>query len=83
MSDKQLLVFGGTNDSVTLCEALDKYNHSYVLSVASEAGSQMSKNLRGEVICGRMDTNEIIHYLRDHYINMIIDCSHPHSEILH
>ncbi|MGO1296853.1 MAG: precorrin-6A reductase [Vibrio sp.] len=83
MSNKKLLVFGGTNNSVTLCETLDQYTHSYTLSVASEAGEQMSQHLAGEVICGRMDTNEMIHYLRDHYINMIIDCSHAHSDILH
>ena len=83
MSDKKLLVFGGTHNSVMLCEALDNYSHSYTLSVASEAGEQISQHLAGSLIRGRMDTNEMIHYLRDNYINTIIDSAHAHSDILH
>lgn len=75
-------IFGGTSDARAICQLLDEAGERYSLSVASDAGRQLAGSMLGEVVVGRMDSNEIATYLQQHAIRWVIDASHPYATAL-
>lgn len=81
--DKQILVFGGTSEGRQLAEAYIQ-NHIYcTICVATEYGGQMlpeSEYLN--IICARLDLDEICHLLSDNSYSYVIDATHPYAAII-
>lgn len=75
-------IFGGTSDARAICQLLDEAGERYSLSVASDAGRQLAGSILGEVVVGRMDSDEIASYLQQHAIRWVIDASHPYATAL-
>lgn len=88
MSSPQLLVFGGTSDSIALCGAIEQLGLPYTFSVATDAGRQMAQgtdgkpSIQGELIVGRMDALQMQQWMVDHQITHVIDAAHPYAQEL-
>lgn len=88
MSVPQLLVFGGTSDSVLLCHELEQLKLPYTFSVATDAGRQMAEGASGEqgiagtLIVGRMDVAQMQTWMQEHHITHVIDAAHPYAQEL-
>ncbi|MDR0805896.1 MAG: cobalt-precorrin-6A reductase [Enterobacteriaceae bacterium] len=79
MNQPLIPVFGGTSDARQLCQMLDDAGIHYQLSVATEAGVQQAQGLRGEVVCGRMDRDQMVAYFQQNSVQQVIDVSHPYA----
>ncbi|MFZ1872612.1 MAG: cobalt-precorrin-6A reductase [Chania sp.] len=75
-------IFGGTRDARLICQCFELAGENYSLSVASDAGKQLAGNLQGEVVVGRMDSDEMADYLQRRGIRWVIDASHPYADAL-
>lgn len=82
MSQPLIHVFGGTSDARQICQMLDDAGHTYRLSVATVTGVQQAEGIGGEIVCGRMDADQMIDYLQQQGIQQVIDASHPYAEQL-
>ncbi|PHM38844.1 cobalt-precorrin-6A reductase [Xenorhabdus innexi] len=76
------LIFGGTSDARQICQMMDVTGIDYCLSVATPAGVQQATGIRGEIITGRMEAEEMADYLKLREIKRVIDASHPYAERL-
>ncbi|PHM61452.1 cobalt-precorrin-6A reductase [Xenorhabdus ishibashii] len=75
-------IFGGTSDSRQICAMMDIAGIDYGLSVATPAGAQQAMGIRGEIVTGRMEAEEMAEYLQKRGTKMVIDASHPYAERL-
>ncbi len=82
MTTSLIHVFGGTSDARQICQMLDEAGTGYRLSVASTAGVQQAGGLKGEIVCGRMDVDQMSDYLQQKRVKQVIDASHPYAELL-
>lgn len=82
MNGRDLLIFGGTRDAYLLCQSLDMHGINYWLSVATSAGRQQVSGLKGAILEGRMDAQEIINFCHHHKIQQLADISHPYAAML-
>ena len=78
----RVLVFGGTSDSMALCGELEKAEVNYSFSVATEAGRQMARGIKGQLLVGRMDVEQMRHWMQDNRISLVIDAAHPYAQEL-
>lgn len=81
--DKQILVFGGTSEGRQLAE-IYIHNHIYcTICVATEYGRQMLQESEYlNIICSRLDLDEICHLLSDNLYSYVIDATHPYAAII-
>ncbi|OTA20304.1 cobalt-precorrin-6A reductase [Xenorhabdus beddingii] len=82
MKRPRLLIFGGTRDARQICVMMDIAGIDYGLSVATPTGAQQAAGIRGEIVIGRMEAEDMIEYLRQQGTDMVIDASHPYAERL-
>ncbi|MBC8949647.1 cobalt-precorrin-6A reductase [Xenorhabdus sp. TS4] len=75
-------IFGGTSDARQICVMMDIAGIDYGLSVATPAGAQQAMGIRGEIVTGRMEAEEMAEYLQKRGTKMVIDASHPYAERL-
>ncbi|CAM3976826.1 cobalt-precorrin-6A reductase [Xenorhabdus thuongxuanensis] len=75
-------IFGGTSDARQICAMMDIAGIDYGLSVATPAGAQQAMGVRGEIVTGRMEAEEMAEYLQKRGTKMVIDASHPYAERL-
>ncbi|WP_340613535.1 cobalt-precorrin-6A reductase [Xenorhabdus thailandensis] len=75
-------IFGGTSDARQICVMMDVAGIDYGLSVATPTGAQQAMGVRGEIVTGRMEAEEMAEYLRKRGTKMVIDASHPYAERL-
>ncbi len=74
----RVLIFGGTTESLRVLDFLEGFDLYVVLSVATEYGRECAgKHGRLQVICGRMDREEILSYIKENFIHLVIDATHP------
>lgn len=71
---------GGTSDARKLIESLES-TEQMIITVATDAGSQLLKDVQVEV--GRLDTDQMIDFIKKHRIEWIIDMAHPFAQELH
>ncbi|OKP00230.1 cobalt-precorrin-6A reductase [Xenorhabdus eapokensis] len=75
-------IFGGTSDARQICAMMDIAGIDYGLSVATPTGAQQAIGVRGEIVTGRMEAEEMAEYLQKRGAKMVIDASHPYAERL-
>ncbi|CAH2212014.1 cobalt-precorrin-6A reductase [Tepidibacter aestuarii] len=74
-----ILVLGGTSDSLKICDLLNKMGKSYILSVATDYGREISKNYCKDINVARLDKYDMIKFARKNNITIIIDATHPYA----
>ena len=73
-----VLVFGGTTESLAILDFLRRFDIDVTLSVATEYGRESVRaDEKAEVICGRMDREEILELIAGRPIHLVIDATHP------
>lgn len=60
-----ILIFGGTSDSLDICDWLHARGHQYIVSVATEYGEQLAKRHAEQVICQRLDEAGMCRVMRE------------------
>lgn len=74
----KVLVFGGTTESLAVLEILQKFRIGTYISVATEYGKEcIGTDERVNVICGRMDREEMAAFMRKNPVDLVIDATHP------
>lgn len=74
----RVLVFGGTTESLTILYFLRRFDIDVTLSVATEYGRESVRaDEREEIICGRMDREQILELIKGCSIRLVIDATHP------
>ncbi|KLU16462.1 MULTISPECIES: cobalt-precorrin-6A reductase [Xenorhabdus] len=82
MKQPLIHIFGGTSDARQICVMMDIAGINYSLSVATPAGAQQAMGIRGEIVTGRMEAEEMAEYLQKRGTKRVIDASHPYAERL-
>lgn len=82
--DKPVLVFGGTSEGRKLAEIFNANNRKCTICVATDYGEKLlPKSENVNVICGRMDCNEICMLLgEDNKYSYVIDATHPYASVI-
>lgn len=75
-----ILVLGGTSDSLKICDRLYEIGiNDFVLSVVTEFGRELAESHAKDIINGKMDKKEMVHYIRNNEIRQVIDATHPYA----
>lgn len=72
-----ILIFGGTSDSLDICDWLHARGHDYIVSVATDYGEQLAKQHAEHVICQRLDEAGMCRVMREKTVSLVIDATHP------
>lgn len=70
-------VFGGTSDAIRLCQMLERFDLTYSVSVATEAGREAAGVLKGKIWVGRLNIEEMEVFFTEHQVDLVIDATHP------
>ena len=80
MEEKQLLVFGGTEDGRVLAERLAEAGWSVTLCVATEYGREQVPDRPGLTVrTGRLTTEGMSMLMRERPFQAVIDATHPYA----
>lgn len=82
MSPNHVLVFGGTSDALALCDALERRDIRFTLSVATEEGQHSAKRFADKVVLGRMDISQMRDFIEVNSVDYVIDAAHPYAQAL-
>ncbi|MEG1311102.1 MAG: precorrin-6A reductase [Romboutsia sp.] len=75
-----ILVFGGTSDSLDLCDKINKCSDlDYILSVTTNYGEELARKIAKKVHVARLSKEDMINFINDRNINKIIDATHPYA----
>lgn len=74
-----ILVLGGTSDSLRICEALNKLNLEYMVSVTTDYGKQLSLKVTNNILEGKMDQQQMTEMIKEKDIRLMIDSTHPYA----
>lgn len=73
-----VMIFAGTTEGRLLAEHAEKLGLECFVSTATEYGAELLEDLRGiNVICGRMDEDQISSFLKENKVQLVIDATHP------
>lgn len=77
-SGNRILVFAGTTEGRKIAEILNSVSAEAYVSVATEYGRSLLKEYRNiQVLCGRMDEDEIADFICKKQIGLVVDATHP------
>jgi precorrin-6A/cobalt-precorrin-6A reductase len=75
-----LWLIGGTSESVKVAELLSENNLPYLVSVTTNSAKNLYCHLpQVNFFVGKLQFNEIISFMIEHKIKMVIDASHPYA----
>lgn len=75
-----ILVFGGTSDSLEICDKINKYSDlDYILSVTTNYGEDLARKVAKEVHVARLSKEDMVNFIKENNINKIIDATHPYA----
>lgn len=77
----KLLVFAGTKNGRLLVETLAQHNHKiYVSSISNHGASLIAKHSNIDCLIGKMNTEQIIEFIGQNDIDLMIDSTHPYAK---
>ena len=80
---KRILVFAGTTEGRRIAEYLRDTDMISYVSVATEYGKTLIEEEGGmKLLCGRMDEDEIVGFIFEKEINLVIDATHPFAVLV-
>lgn len=74
-----ILVFGGTSDSLKLCDGLGKLGLDYIVSVTTDYGKKLSLVYTNQILEGKLGAEEMVTVIQTKGIDLIIDATHPYA----
>ena len=74
-----IFLFAGTKDGRELGEELLKKNYPLIISVTSDYGKSLIENKNVIINQKPLDLNELIIYLKENNVKIVIDASHPYA----
>ncbi|MGX7025161.1 precorrin-6A reductase [Vagococcus hydrophili] len=77
-----ILVLGGTSDSLTIAESLEKKGYDVCFSVVTDYGEQLAEKKINKINKGRMDQAQMEQFVLDHKVFLILDGTHPFAAIV-
>lgn len=77
-----IFILGGTSESIEIGKALDDRGISYILSVATEYGEEIARQLSGQIRQGRLDEIGMKEFCHQYKIDLIIDATHPFARVV-
>ncbi|MCY9511614.1 precorrin-6A reductase [Paenibacillus larvae] len=72
-----ILIFGGTSDSLDICDWLNARKRNYMVSVATDYGEKLVKQHADQVIGQRLDEEGMCRVMREKAVSLVIDATHP------
>ncbi len=72
-----ILILGGTSDSLKIAEALKVKKSDFYLSVVSDYGEKLARQVTDQVIKGRLSIEELQNFITNHHIQLVLDATHP------
>lgn len=73
---KRLLIFSGTTEGRRLAQAMaGKYE--ITVSVATDYGRELAEG--GQIVCGRMDREQMALFMKERQIDIAADATHPYA----
>lgn len=87
VTKKKILIFAGTTEGRQLAEYAKQNRISCIVSAATEYGSELLKEDLGQeecldIICGRMDRQEMEEFFEKEQIGLVIDATHPFAVLV-
>lgn len=78
---KNIILFGGTTEGKRIIEILEELELDAYVSVATPYGEQvLEKSFKHcQVMVGRMNDAEIVKFLTDNKISIVLDATHPYA----
>ncbi|MDR2438820.1 MAG: precorrin-6A reductase [Planctomycetaceae bacterium] len=77
-----VLIFGGTTESGKLAQLLADQNVNVTLIVATDyAKNLFTEPLNFTIIAQRLGETEMIHYLKTHSFDYVVDATHPYADL--
>ena len=72
-------IIGGTSETRIILDRIKDLKH-YIVTIATPEGKEFidTENLA----IGRMDDQEMIHFVQKHRVSLIVDLSHPYAKIV-
>lgn len=74
-----ILIIAGTKDGRQLAVQLAQAGYKVIVSVISEHGRTLAEQSNLIVYSNKLDKNDMISFVREHRIRLIIDASHPYA----
>lgn len=78
-NDLYLSCIGGTSEARKLIKKLNDFNN-YILTIATEDGKEFFDT--DNLFVGRLSKDEMVDFVKDNNIDMIVDLSHPYAKIV-
>ncbi len=82
-SGAKILLLGGTSETAPLALALAQAGYSVVVSTATDAPLNIGEHPAISRRCGRLDTTQMICFIKQQSICAIVDATHPYATQLH
>ncbi|MDR1268148.1 MAG: precorrin-6A reductase [Planctomycetaceae bacterium] len=77
-----ILIFGGTTESRKLAKTLADHHADVTLIVATDyAKNLFTEPINFNIIVQRLDETEMIHYLKTHSFDYVVDATHPYADL--
>lgn len=81
MNNHYLMVIGGTTESHQIIDELLNRNINVILTVATSYGESLIEERPGlKVVAGRMDSEQMLHFIKSSSIECVVDASHPFAQ---
>ncbi|MGM9925655.1 MAG: precorrin-6A reductase [Bacillus sp. (in: firmicutes)] len=71
-----ILVFGGTSDSLEICDYLEEHSFPFIVSVTAEYDGALAEKHAAHVIRKQMDSDGMVAYMKAFHIRLVIDASY-------
>ena len=80
LRDKRILLFGGTTEGREIACYFEKNKIVSYVSVASDYGKEVLPAMEFcSVLTGRMNADEMVHFIAERKINLVVDATHPYA----
>lgn len=77
----KILVFAGTKNGRLLVETLSQKNHKiYASSISNHGANLIMKHANIDCLVGKMNINQIVEFIEQNNIDLIIDSTHPYAK---
>lgn len=72
-------LIGGTSDSVSIAHLLIQHELNFIITVTTNTATQLYQSISSHcpIFVGKLSPSEILLFITQHHISLVIDASHP------
>lgn len=74
-------MMGGTTESLQIADFLEESHVDFIISVVSQYGADLALKHHDKVNVAAMDTNQLVEFIHNNDINLILDATHPFAKV--